>query len=180
MPENTGLKILTTMRQQAIDLAAQGLSYVRQSAGVKNIAFVVNNVHFYCEATQIREVSVCEKLVLVPQTKRWMRGLVNSKGVLYSVSDLSLLAGFDRPIQTSKGHLLLLNDEQSQSSLLVHRVVGFRYFDASQKLKEVESKQDVLDGLSSYVSEGYHADGKDWFGLDIAKLLASEQYREIQ
>lgn len=180
MPENAPLNILTTMRQQAIDLAAQGLSYVTQSGGVKNIAFVVNNVHFYCEASHIREVSVCEKLVLVPQTKRWMRGLINSKGVLYSVSDLSLLAGFGRPIQTSKGHLLLLNDEQSQSSLLVNRVVGFRYFDASQKLKEVESKHDILDGLSAYVSEGYHADGQDWYGLDISRLLASEQYREIQ
>lgn len=180
MSENTSLDILTTMRQQAIDLAAQGLSYLSQSAGVKNIAFVVNNIHFYCEASQIREVSVCEKLVLVPQTKRWMRGLVNSKGVLYSVSDMSLLAGFDRPIQASKGHLLLLSDEESQSSLLVNRVVGFRYFEASQKLKEVESKQDILDGLSSYVSEGYHADGEDWYGLDISRLLASEQYREIQ
>ncbi|MFT4628897.1 MAG: chemotaxis signal transduction protein [Arenicella sp.] len=180
MPENTCLNILTTMRQQAIELAAQGLSYVSQSAGIKNIAFVVNNVHYYCEASQIKEVSVCEKLVLVPQTKRWMRGLINSKGVLYSVSDLSLFAGFDRPIQASKGHLLLLNDEQSQSSLLVNRVVGFRYFDVSQKLKEIESKQNVMDGLSSYVSEGYHTDGLDWYGLDIARLLASEQYREIQ
>lgn len=180
MPENTSLNILTTMRQQAVDLAAQGLSYVNQSAGTKNIAFIVNNVRFYCEASQVREVSVCENLVLVPQTKLWMRGLVNSKGVLYSVSDMSLLAGFDRPIQTSKGHLLLLNDEESQSSLLVNRVVGFRYFEASQKLNEVESKQDILDGLSSYVSEGYHADGQDWFGLDVSLLLASEQYREIQ
>jgi len=180
MSENGPLRILTEIRQQALDLAAEGLSYASQSAGVKNIAYIVNDVHFYCEASDVKEVSVCENLMLVPQTKRWMRGLVNSKGVLYSVSDLSLLAGYDRPIQTSKGHLLLLSDDASQSALLVSRVIGFRYFEESQRLPDLEGKQDTLDGLSAYVDEGFHADGHDWFRLDVSLLLASEQYREIQ
>ncbi|MEM7357603.1 MAG: chemotaxis protein CheW [Pseudomonadota bacterium] len=180
MSENSPFQVLSEMRQQALDLAEQGLSYARQSAGIKNIAYVVNDVYFYCQASDIKEVSVCENLMLVPQTKRWMRGLVNSKGVLYSVTDLSLLAGFDRPIPTNRGHLLLLSNEESQSALLVNRVIGFRYFDETQRLTDLASKQDSLDGLSAYVTGGYQADGRDWFGLDVASLLASEQFREIQ
>lgn len=180
MEINSPFQILSKIRQSAIDLAEQGLSYSSQSAGVKNIAYVVNDVYFYCDAQDVKEVSVCQNLVPVPQTKRWMRGLVNSKGVLYSVNDLSLFAGFERAIQPKKGHLLLLNDGESQSSLLVNRVIGFRYFDDSKQLDSIEDKQDVLDGLSGFVDKGYHVDGRDWFHLDVEKLIESEQFREIQ
>ena len=180
MSQESPLSLLQSMRQQALELAAQGLTYSTQSAGVKNIAYVVNGVHFYCEASLIKEVSVCENLMPVPQTKTWMRGLVNSKGVLYSVSDLSLLAGFDRPVATNKGHLLLINDEANQCAMLVNQVIGFRYFDASQRLQNIDSSQTELGGLGSYVHEGYHADEEDWYCLDLNGLINSEQYREVQ
>ena len=180
MQQNAPFELLSRIRDEAQALASQGLTYATQSAGVKNIAYVVNGVHFYCDATDVKEVSVCENLMVVPQTKAWMRGLVNSKGVLYSVTDLSLFAGYGRAIQTQRGHLLLLGDEAKQSSLLVNRVIGFRYFNDEDELSSLEDKQEQLDGLSTYVDKGYHADGQDWFRLDVASLLASEQFREVQ
>ena len=180
MTENAPFTLLNTIRQEARALAAQGLTYVTQSAGVKNIAYAVNGVNFYCNAQDIKEVTTCENLMVVPQTKRWMRGLVNSKGVLYSVSDLSLFAGFEKSIASNRGHLLLLNDEQNQSALLVSRVIGFRYFEGSQPLKNIDENSDLLDGLSAFVHEGYRADEQDWFRLDVGGLLASEQFREVQ
>jgi chemotaxis signal transduction protein len=180
MTENAPFELLDSIRKEALALAAQGLTYATQSAGVKNIAYVVNGLNFYCDAEDVKEVSTCDNLMVVPQTKRWMRGLVNSKGVLYSVSDLSLLAGFERAVPSNKGHLLLLSDEQSQSALLVNRVIGFRYFEGSAALEDLSDKQDMLDGLSSFVHEGFRADEQDWFRLDVASLLASEQFREVQ
>jgi len=180
MQQNEPFELLSRIRNEAIELAEQGLTYSTQSAGIKNIAYVVNGVNFYCDATDVKEVSICENLMIVPQTKAWMRGLVNSKGVLYSVTDLSLFAGYGRPIQTQKGHLLLLGDEANQSSLLVNRVIGFRYFDENDELSNLDEKQETLDGLSTYVDKAYHADGTDWFRLDVASLLASEQFREVQ
>ena len=180
MTDNAPFELLNSIRNDALALAAQGLSYSTQSAGTKNIAYVINGLNFYCDAEDIKEVSTCENLMVVPQTKQWMRGLVNSKGVLYSVSDLSLFAGFGRAVQSNKGHLLLLNDEQSQSALLVNRVIGFRYFEGSEPLTNLEDKSDVLDGLSAFVHEGFYADEQDWFRLDVTRLLASEQFREVQ
>ena len=180
MTDNAPFALLNSIREEAVALAAQGLTYATQSAGVKNIAYVVNGVNFYCDAQDIKEVSTCENLMIVPQTKQWMRGLVNSKGVLYSVSDLSLFAGFGRPIAANKGHLLLLNDESNQSALLVNRVIGFRYFEGSQPLKDLDEKNDLLDGLSAFVKGGYRADEQDWYRLDVSQLLASEQFREVQ
>ena len=180
MTENAPFELLNTIRREAQALAAQGLTYTTQTAGVKNIAYRVNGINFFCNAIDVKEVSVCENLMVVPQTKSWMRGLINSKGILYSVSDLSLFAGYGRPIQANKGHLLLLSDGGQQSALLVSRVIGFRYFEGSEKVTDIESHQEELDGLSSFVDEGFHSDGQNWFRLNVKKLLESEQFREVQ
>lgn len=180
MTDNAPFALLDSIRQQAKSLAAQNLTYATQSAGVKNIAYVINGLNFYCGAEDIKEVSTCENLMVVPQTKRWLRGLVNSKGVLYSVTDMSLFAGYGKAIAPNKGHLLLLNDDQSQSALLVNRVIGFRYFEGAAPLEELDEKIDLLDGLSAFVQDGFTVDEQNWYRLDVSKLLASEQFREVQ
>ncbi len=180
MIENAPFAMLSSIRQEALALAEQGLSYSTQSAGVKNIAYIVNGVNFYCDAKDVKEVSTCESLMVVPQTKAWMRGLINSKGVLYSVTDLSLFAGFGRATPQQKGHLLLLNDASQQSALLVNRVIGFRYFEGEQEFDNLDDRLERLDGLSTFVDTGFSADGQDWFRLDVSKLLSSEQFREVQ
>ena len=180
MTQNAPFELLKRMRDAAVSLAAEGLTYSSQSAGVKNIAYRVGGVNFYCDARDVKEVSTCESLMTIPQTKDWLRGLVNSKGVLYSVTDLSLFAGFGRPIQTNKGHLLLLNDLDAQSSLLVSRVIGFRYFEQDDKIQDLEGVIDAVDGLAPFVEEAFHVDGENWFQLDVVKLLNAEQFREVQ
>lgn len=180
MTENEPFELLSSMQAAALQLAAEGLTYSTQSAGIKNIAYTINNVNFYCDARDIKEVSTCENLMVIPQTKNWLRGLINSKGVLYSVTDLSIFAGFGRQIQVNKGHLLLLNDADAQSSLLVSRVIGFRYFEEANKIANLEGALDAVDGLAPFVEEGYFVDEQNWFRLDVNKLLASEQYREVQ
>lgn len=180
MTDNAPFELLQGMSRAAQELAAQELTYSTQSAGVKNIAYVVNGVNFYCDARDVKEVSTCENLMVIPQTKSWMRGLINSKGVLYSVTDLSVFAGYGRSVQANKGHLLLLSDNAAQSSLLVNRVIGFRYFEERNKIKDLESSLDEVDGLASFVEEGYHVEGQNWYRLDVDKLLEAEQFREVQ
>ncbi|GAA6136684.1 hypothetical protein NBRC116583_04310 [Arenicella sp. 4NH20-0111] len=180
MAGNAPFELLSSMRDAAVELAAQGLTYSTQSAGVKNIAYIVNGVNFYCDARDVKEVSTCDSLMVIPQTKDWMRGLINSKGVLYSVTDLSIFAGFGRAIQANKGHLLLLSDSGAQSSLLVNRVIGFRYFEDANKIEDLESSLEAVDGLAPFVEEGYSVEGQNWYRLDVEKLLAAEQFREVQ
>jgi len=179
MSEISAFELIAEIRDKAISLADQSISYSIQSAGVKNIAYVVNGVNFFCDAEDVREVSTSHNIMQVPQTKRWLRGLFNSKGVLYSVTDLSLFAGFDRAIQESRGHLLLLADVDKQCALLVNRVIGFRYFEANNKVDNIDD-QALPDGLSPFVSEAFHVDEEFWYRLDISRLIESEQFREVQ
>ena len=180
MTEQSAFHLLTQLRDQAADLAGDGVSYSAQSAGVKNVAFLINGLNFYCGAGSVKEISTCDNLMVVPQTKRWLRGLINSKGLLYSVTDLSLFAGFERPIQENRGHLLLLADSEMQSALLVNRVIGFRYFDDKQKLTDLDANEELPDGLSAFVDEAYEVDDEIWYRLDIDQLVASEPFREVQ
>jgi len=180
MSTNTAFQLLSTMRDQARELGEQDVNYAVQDAGVKYIAYAVNGVNFYTDAQDIKEVAVCENLMVVPQTKRWMRGLINSKGTLYSVNDLSLVAGFEQPTSIKNGHLLLVNNELSQSALLVSRVIGFRYFDEHARMTDLDSHQDSLDGLSAFVDEAFNEDDENWYHLDVNKLLKAEQFLEVQ
>ncbi len=180
MSEISAFELLGNIRSKAIELDSAVANYSIQSAGIKNIAYVVNGVNFFCDAEDVREVSTSQNLMKVPQTKRWMRGMFNSKGVLYSVTDLSLFAGFDRAIQENRGHLLLLADADKQSALLVNRVIGFRYFESKDKVDNPESNQGVPDGLSPFVAEAYFIDDEFWYRLDIGRMLESEQFREVQ
>ncbi len=180
MSNNPAFELLSNIRDKARELSTQNLSFAAQAAGTKYIAYSVNGVNFYSNALDIKEVSVCENLMVVPQTKRWMRGLVNSKGTLYSVSDLSLVAGYDQPTSVKNGHLLLVSDEASQSALLVSRVIGFRYFEEQERMTDLDEHQETLDGLSTFVGEAFTADGSEWFNLDVKKLLEAEQFLEVQ
>jgi len=180
MSDNPAFQMLCAIRDQARELSKQNFSYASQAAGVKYIAYSVNGVQFYTDAQDVKEVSVCENLMVVPQTKRWMRGLVNSKGTLYSVSDLSLIAGYKQPTSLKNGHLLLINNEVSQSALLVSRVIGFRYFEERSQVTDLDNHQEKLDGLSAFVDEAFYADGQDWYHLDVNKLLEAEQFLEVQ
>ena len=84
MSNNPAFELLSNIRDKARELSTQNLSFAAQAAGIKYIAYSVNGVNFYSNALDIKEVSVCENLMVVPQTKRWMRGLVNSKAVSYT------------------------------------------------------------------------------------------------
>jgi chemotaxis signal transduction protein len=116
----------------------------------------------------------------MPQTKKWLRGLVNAKGVLHSVTDLSLFAGYDRPIKAEKGHLLLLNERSRQCALLVSRVIGFRYFDEQAIQPGFQSNSDLPEGLSSFVVQCYRVENQYWYQIDIEEMIDSEQFREVQ
>ena len=64
MTNNAPFEVLSTIRSEALALAEQGLTYATQSAGVKNIAYVVNGVNYYCDAQDVKEVSTCDNLMI--------------------------------------------------------------------------------------------------------------------
>ena len=179
--ETTAYQLLFGIKDRAAKLAEQGEAYFYQSTRTRGIGYIINGVRFFSDAEEIGEVGVCDQLIHVPQTKPWIRGLFNSKGRLYSVVDLAMLAGVDTPTTAKHGHLLILKNSALQVALLVNRVIGFRQFDV-EALHEVTAQRsnDWWDGLSAFLVGGYEEAGVEWMNLDIKALLESELFREVQ
>lgn len=173
------LQLLSQIQSDAERVLAQE-NLVVQAAGTKNIAFLINGIGFFCDAAAVKEVTACSGLVQVPQTKNWLRGVVNTKGMMYSVSDMSLLAGFERATSADRGHLLILGDNERQNALLVNRVVGFRYFNEPEKVMNKEKKVDEIESLAAFVDDVYLQNEKYWYKLDVDKLVLSAQFNEVQ
>lgn len=176
---STPLALLSQIRDDAERVIAQE-DLVVQAAGTKNIAFLINGVGFFCDSAVVKEVTACAGLVQVPLTKNWLRGVVNAKGMMYSVSDMSLLAGFDRATPAERGHLLILADNDRQNALLVNRVVGFRYFNEPEKVMNKATKIDEIESLAAFVDDVYQQNEQYWYKLDVDKMVLSAQFNEVQ
>ncbi len=183
MPTSNAFQLLTSMQAQALALQAAGEGTVTHSSASRGIGFILNGERFFCDADLVREVAVPQELISVPLTKAWLRGVFNSKGVLFSVVDMAMLAGLNRPITAQRGHLMILRHSARQCGLLVNRVVGFRDFDFSDvKQREPASPaaEQWWDGLSAFVGKSVQEGGETWRYLDIAQLIDSEVFLEVQ
>lgn len=178
---------LITLRDQARALAKQESPIAAHSASHRGIAFIVNGDRFFCDAHWVNEIAVLDELIAVPQSKAWLRGVFNSKGMFVSVVDLGLLAGVDKAIAEQRGHLIILKHASLQCALLVNRVIGFRAFDFDTSMvnKSGHASNDSQtdewwDSLSEFVGDPVEENGVVWRYLDLDKLISSEVFLEVQ
>jgi twitching motility protein PilI len=181
MAEVSAFELMQGIADEASKVLANA-DFVRATAtaSTKNVAFRVRDLNLFCDSSYIAEVSAGQSILPVPLTKQWVRGVINAKGRLYSVADIALFAGLDRPIREDQGHLLLLNDREKQSALLVSKVIGFRYFDEADRQESAEIEAGDVEGLADFIDEKYHAEGEDWFHLDVQSMLRSARFTEVQ
>ena len=181
-PASQAFAALSRLREQAIARRDQALPLNASVATAQGLAFVINGQRFICNADAVREIAVSPSIIPLPQTKAWMRGIVNSKGVLLSVVDLSMLAGSTRPTSTPRnaGHLMVLRDQGQQCACLVSRVMGFRAFE----LPEADSMEDSVssdwEGLSAFIRTVPSDESEPLLYLDIERLAQSEVFLEVQ
>jgi chemotaxis signal transduction protein len=183
MSISNAFQILSNLQQQAIASNELGERLVTHSSASRGMGFIINGERFFCDADLVREVAVPQDLILVPQSKAWMRGIFNSKGVLFSVVDLGMLAGMDRPVVYQRGHLMILRHASRQCSLLVNRVVGFRNFDfagVGQREPDAQTNEQWWESLSAFMGKSVHEGGETWRYIDIQKLIDSEVFLEVQ
>lgn len=144
--------------------------------GERLIGFEVGGFRFVVPASSVAEVAAAQTIHPLPQTKAWLRGVVNLKGLLLSLVDLATFAGATR---TRTGQLLVFNEKSLQVAFLVRRIFGFRYFgdDLSVALNEVES---APEGVAEFVSKAYQDAEDVWYYLEMGQLINSPQFLEVQ
>jgi twitching motility protein PilI len=133
------------------------------------------NEHWLLSLPESGEIVTPPAMAPVPLTHEWYRGLVNVRGVLYSVVDLSRF--HDGPVissPTPQARLLLVGVRQGiHSAILVSRVLGLH------NEEDFEPDTETHDARPWVLARFRDAHGNLWLQLDVSQLLSNSVFLDV-
>jgi CheY-like chemotaxis protein len=165
--------ICTTKNQETdiVEARSEALDEVR-------LAVRAGSRNWLLRLPDVGEVVSVPRLVPVPRTHAWFRGVGNARGSLYAVVDLAAFMG-DAPVEAGAAARLLLVGRRHgvNSALLVERVLGLR--------KLADFAPDFAPGADptppvAWAGAAYQ-DGSAarWVQLEVGALLAAKRFQQI-
>ncbi|MHB1311083.1 MAG: chemotaxis protein CheW [Gemmatimonadaceae bacterium] len=112
------------------------------------LVFIAGGRRCACVLETVREIVPMRAATRLPGAPDWVRGLVNLRGALVTVVDLSARFGAPRPGDT--GDVLVSDAEGKTLGILVDAVKDVVALDAG-RLEAVEAEQSV-DGVVSHLA----------------------------
>ncbi len=135
------------------------------------ITFGVSNQLFGIDIMTIREIRAWSPVTRLPHVPNYVSGVVNLRGAVLPVMDLSIRLGWG-PTETTPRNPIIVTEYQGQSrGLIVHDVNDIVAIDR-QELQQPDAT--VHDEISNFL-EGIAPLGDDMvMVLDLSKLIANE------
>ncbi len=142
----------------------------------RGIAFLVQQWRLLVPLEVISDVVECGPITPVPRTQQWLRGVANVRGMLYSITDLAVFLGRPPTTLDTDSKLLVLNDKELQSAILVNDVYGLKSFDEEQHIANHAS----LDAnIRPYVSRAFSDDDQIWAVFDVQRLISADAFLAV-
>ena len=156
---------LREFQQNLIDrLQAKDMSETR----VSTLGVQIAGRNWLVDLADIGEVLPLPKLISVPFTKPWFRGVANIRGNLYSVADMATYEHSGATSGDINNRVLLVAERYAfNAALLVDRVLGLR--------DPRKWRQSEVDGQIEYHDE----QGTHWHKLDVPGLLQQAEFLQI-
>ncbi|EOT39981.1 chemotaxis protein CheW [Enterococcus columbae] len=85
------------------------------------ILFQMNQQHFLISADSVEEVIDTVKITDVPLAPRWIEGLINLRGTVLTVVNLSRLIGMDTAAENR--NILIMKQNDERKGLLIEEVI---------------------------------------------------------
>lgn len=156
-------------RFQKPDAALVGLDLSHNDYQLPRYGFIVNGIGFMISSEILSEVVKHYKVYPIPNTQAWMKGLVNLRGNLIPVYDLSMLLGLsDAPIQ--QGSLLVLDKGRDSVGILIDGLP--QPCDITDWSKTMQIPE-LPAGLSDFITDAYSADDVIWLGFKHKEFFKS-------
>ncbi|VAW51559.1 hypothetical protein MNBD_GAMMA06-317 [hydrothermal vent metagenome] len=129
------------------------------STGTTNqYSFTVGHIGFLIALGTFSEIVKDMIIYPIPNTKDWMKGLVNLRGNLVPVYNLALLLG-NSPQQSDNIHLLVLGKDSMAVGILIDSMPEPRDTGSWNTISEIPGH---LTSLKNYASKIYSVDKKIW------------------
>lgn len=126
------------------------------------------------DAGEISPLPMSGGLLPVALTKPWFAGVVNIRGVLYSVVDFAAFRGGEPTPHNADARLLLIGARHGiNSALLVNRTLGLRPL---ENLTPAPSEPDGPPWQGDFHTDG---EGREWRRLHVEALLADPNFLDI-
>lgn len=161
--------------------SAPGLPQPTETARIwAGLGFRVGELRLVVDLTEVREVVPYPAITPVPGTKRWLRGIANVRGSLWTVVDLADFLGKEPVQPAARCGLLTMSVGDLDSALLVHEVLGLRHFDEDRERRGVSDwKMPKGEPVRAYLKGAFSREGTFWGLFDMRALAGSEAFRHV-
>jgi twitching motility protein PilI len=165
------IALLQDMERRSKQQAA-GLSQQEQAGDSWTaIGFRIGKQHFVIPLSHSREVfPLPEQVTPVPKSQHWVYGIVNLRGELLPVFDLSLFLAGEPANVTKRSRIIVINDSDISSGVLVDEVFGLKHF---QRAPEPIAEQ--LE-LKPYLSGSLYQQDTLWHVFSFERLIADPRF----
>lgn len=157
-------------RQRAADLPMQE-DAVQYWSGV---GFKLDGRRFLAPLDEVSEILSVPAYTRVPGVLSWMKGVANVRGRLMTVMDLSRFLGKTSPLQEKRRRLLVLDQSDLYTGIIVDEVLGMQHFPADDHV--ATSPEDSQDAVLDYLRGGYQRDGEDWSVFSLTRLAQDPRF----
>lgn len=138
------------------------------------LGLLIGDERYLVDLSEAGEIVAIPSVIApVPRTRDWFRGLVNLRGVLFAVSDLSRLAGRGPTPLTRESRLLAVAGRLNfNAAILVSRMLGLHNIGAMRPdgSRPADPEQ-PWHGRRMIDNEGRH-----WTELSLVRLITDERF----
>ncbi len=156
----------------SIALACSQAVGAPRRTGTRFIVFAVGDRHFGLPLECVTEIARCGKMTRLPRTPDWLRGVVDLRGQLYSVTDFARLLQLTDCDRQPFEKIIVMHSPRHRSStaLVVHKILGIRELE-----KTADGVTDGNDRLASLVTGTARDNQAEVILLDPDRLLGCSE-----
>lgn len=140
------------------------------------ISFRVGDTYLVSGIDEISEILTYPEMTRVPSSHGWIRGIANVRGILLPVMDFSGVIEGKASKLGRKSRVLLIQQDNMNTGLVVDEVYGMRHFFDEEKVSELPP---VSENLKGYLAGAYQKGEHHWGIFSVGNLVKSEEFKNI-
>ena len=144
---------------------------------LKVIVFQIENEEYAVPVNQVGSIERLESITRVPRTEKFVKGIINLRGVIIPVIDLRLRFVMEETSYTELTRIIIIHLDQIEVGLIVD--VANDVIDIPDDA--IESAPEVVGTIHvDYISGVAKLDKRLIILLDLQKILATEEIEQLQ